>query len=347
MPLTLYVDRRAWQAHHQKVVAERPGLVPVVKGNGYGFTLPVLAQAAAALGLEGGVDQLAVGTADEAIRVLGHFPHDIVLLEPFLPNAPWVELPDRVVRNAASVEAVRALAGHRMVIDCRSSLRRQGVAKNQLDQVRDALGGARPEGFALHLPIDRPARAEPVREIAEWMRALSDADLEVPVMYASHLTATELARLSALFPSTRFRVRSGTDIWLGDPSAIEARATVLDALPVSRGERVGYRQGRLWHTGWVVVVSGGTVQGVGLEAPRLIRGLLPRAKELARCGLRATNRTLSPFSWQGRRQWFAEPPHMSVSMIYLPGPLEPPAPGTELVAQLRHTATHFDRVAIL
>lgn len=38
---------------------------------------------------------------------------------------------------------------------------------------------------------------------------------------------------------------------------------------------------------------------------------------------------------------------MSVSMIYLPGPLEPPTPGTELVAQLRHTATHFDRVAIL
>ncbi|WP_034266779.1 alanine racemase [Actinospica robiniae] len=347
MPLTLYVDRRAWQAHHHKVVAERPGLVPVVKGNGYGFTLPVLAEAAAALGRSAGVDQLAVGTADEAVRVLGYFPHDLVLLEPFLPAAPWVELPDRVVRNAASVEAVRALAGRRMVIDCRSSLRRQGVAKSELAQVREALDGARPEGFALHLPIDRPGRAEPVREVFEWIRALTEAQLDVPVMYTSHLTAAELAQLGSLFPRTRFRVRSGTDIWLGDPAALEARATVLDALPVARGDRVGYRQGRLWHAGWVVVVSGGTVQGVGLEAPRLLRGLLPRAKELARCGLRASNRTLSPFSWQGRRQWFAEPPHMSVSMIYVPGPIEPPAPGSELVAQLRHTATHFDRVAIV
>jgi hypothetical protein len=346
MPLTLYVDRRAWQAHHRRVVAERPGLVPVVKGNGYGFTVPVLAEAAAALGPQAGVDLLAVGTAEEAVRVLEHFPHDLVLLEPFLPGAPWVELPDRVVRNAASVEAVRALAGRRMVIDCRSSLRRQGVARTELDQVREALGNARPEGFALHLPIDRPGRVEPVREIADWVRALTDAELDVPLMYVSHVSGAELARLGGLFPRTRFRVRCGSDIWLGDPSAIEARATVLDALPVARGERVGYRQGRLRHGGWVIVVSGGTVQGVGLEAPRQLRGLQPRAKELVRCGLRAMNRTLSPFSWQGRRQWFAEPPHMSVSMIYLPGAAEPPAPGSELVAELRHTATHFDRVAI-
>ena len=95
------------------------------------------------------------------------------------------------------------------------------------------------------------------------------------------------------------------------------------------------------------MVSGGTVHGVGLEAPRTLRGVLPRAKELGRSGLRALNRTLSPFSWQGRRLWFAEPPHMSVSMIHLPGALRPPRPGTELVAELRHTATHFDRVAIV
>jgi hypothetical protein len=347
MPLTLYVDRRAWHTHHRRVIAERPGLVPVVKGNGYGFTLPVLAEAAARLSRECEVDQLAVGTADEASRVLEHFPHDLVLLEPFLPSAPWVALPDRVVRNAASVEAVRALAGRRMVIDCRSSLRRQGIARGELDQVREALGQARPEGFSVHLPIDRPARSEPVREIADWMRVLREAELEVPVMYVSHLAAAELAELGGRFPGTRFRVRSGTDLWLGAPAAIEARATVLDVLPVARGERVGYRQERLRHGGWVVVVSGGTVQGVGLEAPRMLRGLAPRVKEVGRSGLRAMNRTLSPFCWQGRRQWFAEPPHMSVSMIHLPGPAEPPEPGTELVAELRHTATHFDRVAIL
>ena len=102
MPLTFYVDRRAWHAHHQRVLADRPALVPVVKGNGYGFTLPVLAEAARQLG-SAGVDQIAVGTAQEAARVLAHFPGGLVLLEPFLPGAEWVDLPERVVRDRKSV----------------------------------------------------------------------------------------------------------------------------------------------------------------------------------------------------------------------------------------------------
>ena len=46
MSLTFYVDQQAWRAHHQRIVADHPAPVPVVKGNGYGFTLPVLAEAA-------------------------------------------------------------------------------------------------------------------------------------------------------------------------------------------------------------------------------------------------------------------------------------------------------------
>ena len=347
MPLTFYVDRQAWRAHQHRVLAEWPAPVPVVKGNGYGFTLPVLAEAARRLGVAAGVDQIAVGTAQEAVRVLDHFPHDLVLLEPFLPGAEWVDLPDRVVRNAASLDAVRMLAGRRMVVDCRSSLRRQGVARTELAELRRALGGCEPEGYSVHLPMERPSRADPVREVSDWVSALREAGLAVPVMYVSHLRGPELAALGLRFPGTRFRLRTGTELWLGDRSAIEARATVLDVLPVARGERIGYRQGRLRQGGWIVVVSGGTVHGVGLEAPKIMQGLLPRAKELGRSGLRAMNRTLSPYSWRGRRRWFAEPPHMSVSMIHLPGAETPPRPGGELLAELRHTATHFDRVVIV
>src|ERR1700733_4256594 len=43
MPLTLYVDHEAWHQHLKAKVAEDPGLVPVAKGNGYGFTVPLLA----------------------------------------------------------------------------------------------------------------------------------------------------------------------------------------------------------------------------------------------------------------------------------------------------------------
>ncbi|HWG27247.1 alanine racemase [Actinospica sp.] len=347
MPLTFYVDRQAWHAHHRRVVADRPTPVPVLKGNGYGFTLPVLAEAARQLGPAAGVDRIAVGTAQEAAAILDHFPHDMALLEPFLPGAEWLDLPERVVRNAASVDAVRLLAGRRMMIDCRSSLRRQGVARTELRALRQAVRSDGPEGYSVHLPIERPAHADPVREVSDWIFALRDAGLAIPVMYVSHLYRSELEALRLRFPRIRFRPRIGTDLWLGDPSAIEARATVLDVLPVARGERIGYRQWRTRQGGWIVVVSGGAVHGVGLEAPKILRGLLPRAKEVGRSGLRAANRTLSPFKWQGRRCWFAEPPHMSVSMIYLPGTQVPPRPGAELVAELRHTATHFDRVAIV
>ena len=347
MPLTFYVDRQAWHDHHRRVIADHPALVPVVKGNGYGFTLPVLADAARRLGPEAGVDQIAVGTAQEAAEVLRYFPRDVTLLEPFLPGAEWVDLPERVVRNAASVDAVRLLAGRRTVIDCRSSLRRQGVARHELRELRRALHSEGPDGFSVHLPVERAADADPIREVSDWIHALRDAGLPIPVLYVSHLRRSELAALRLRFPRVRIRPRIGTELWLGDSAAIEARATVLDVLPVAKGERVGYRQVRLWQGGWVLVVSGGTVHGVGLEAPKLMRGLLPRAKEIGRSGLRAVNRTLSPFSWQGRRCWFAEPPHMSVSMVYLPGTQSPPRPGAELTAGLRHTATHFDRVAVV
>jgi len=343
MPLTLYVDEQAWRAHHQRVVAERSRPVPVAKGNGYGFTLPVLARAAAAL--EPDVDQIAVGTADEAAQVLALYPNDIVVLEPLIPGAAFADLPERVIYTAGSVDAVRALADRRMVVDCRSSLHRQGVARSDLPAVKQALGGRQPEGYSLHMPIDRPRNApQRVGEIEEWINALQDEGLKVPVFYVSHVTGPELAELRVRFPGTRIRVRIGTDLWLGASDAIEARATVLDVLPVSRGERIGYRQNRLRHGGWVVVVSGGALQGVGLDAPRTLRGVAPRAKEAGRSGLRMMNRALSPFSWAGRRQWFAEPPHMSISMLYLPEQIEPPEPGSELTADVRYTATHFDRV---
>lgn len=342
MPLTLYVDTGAWR-HHQMLVTEaEPDLVPVAKGNGYGFTVPVLARAAAGLG----VDQLAVGTEDEAAAVLDCFSGDVIILDPYLDGFDPSLPDDRVVRTAASVDAVRKLAGRRMVVDCRSSLRRQGIAPAELPLAIEALGGQQVDGFSLHLPLDRPAAADPVGEARSWVAMILAAGFRVATIYVSHLSRAEVTELERAFPATRFRPRVGTQLWLGDPAAVEARATVLDRFPVQRGDRIGYRQTRSRQDGWLVVVSGGTVQGVGLEAPRTLRGLAPRVKELLRSGLAAVNRTRSPFSWQGRKQWFAEPPHMLVSMLYLPRQVAPPEPGAELAAELRHTSTHFDQVVM-
>ena len=127
---------------------------------------------------------------------------------------------------------------------------------------------------------------------------------------------------------------------------MRAAATVLQVLPVRRGERLGYRQYRSARDGWLVMVAGGTAHGVGLQAPRAVRGLRPRARALARSGLAAMNRVRSPFTWDGRRPWFAEPPHVLVSMLMLPRDTDPPKPGMELAADLRYTATRFDRITL-
>jgi hypothetical protein len=42
---------------------------------------------------------------------------------------------------------------------------------------------------------------------------------------------------------------------------------VVDVHPVKRGDRVGYRQRKVGKDGLLVVVSGGTAHGIGLEAP--------------------------------------------------------------------------------
>ena len=43
MTLTLTIDRSRWQAHQRAILEDVPGLVPVAKGNGYGFGLRLLA----------------------------------------------------------------------------------------------------------------------------------------------------------------------------------------------------------------------------------------------------------------------------------------------------------------
>ena len=86
------------------------------------------------------------------------------------------------------------------------------------------------------------------------------------------------------------RPRVGTALWLGDRDALSARATVLDVHPVARGDRVGYRQRRIPRSGTLLVVSGGTSHGIGLEAPSAAASLTTPARSLAKGGLEAAGR---------------------------------------------------------
>jgi hypothetical protein len=124
---------------------------------------------------------------------------------------------------------------------------------------------------------------------------------------------------------------------------MEYRGAILDVTRVVKGDRFGYRQQKAPGDGWLVVVAGGTSHGVGLESPKALQGVTSRAKGVARAGLATVNRNLSPFLWDGKQRWFAEPPHMQMSLLFIPAEASEPKAGEELTAQLRHTTTIVDR----
>jgi Alanine racemase, N-terminal domain len=338
---TLYVDEPRWRAHQRSVLDSSPGLVPVIKGTGYGFGNARLGAEAALLG----VDIVAVGTVDEVEPVRSAFPGDVLVLTPSY-DTPEMLPPDGVVQTVAHLERLQSLrGGERVVLECLTSMHRHGLAAQDIAAVPALLDGVQLEGFAFHLPIDRHSGKGPVTEVTDWLRRLGDAGLPTDVAWVSHLTATELAALRSAFPATTFRPRVGTSLWLGDRGAFLARGTVLDVHRLAAGTHYGYRQRRALRDSWLVVVSGGTSHGVALEAPRTVRGPVERAKELAVGSLAAANRSLSPFHWAGKQRWFAEPPHMHVSLLLLPTSVDPPAIGDELDCEVRMTTLHADRVA--
>ncbi|MGZ4632642.1 MAG: alanine racemase [Actinomycetes bacterium] len=340
MTFSLYVDEERWRRHQRSVLDASPGLVPVIKGTGYGFGNSRLAAEAARLGS----DIVAVGTVNEVDQVRAEFGGDVLVLTPSY-DAPELVPPAGTVQTVAHLERLRSLrGGERVVLECLTSMHRHGLPPADLAEVPALLDGVRLEGFAFHLPMDRHGGYEPATEVADWLRRLQQTGLPTDVAWVSHLTATDLAQLQAAFPSTRFRPRVGTALWLGDRGAFGAKGTVLDVHRLAAGTHYGYRRRRVHRDSWLLVVSGGTSHGVALEAPRTVRGPVGRIKELAFGSLAAANRTLSPFTWAGRQRWFAEPPHMHVSLVLLPASVTPPAIGDELACEVRMTTLHADRV---
>lgn len=339
MALTLYVDNARWRAHQQSVIQQFPGIVPVCKGNGYGFGHERLADEATRFGS----DVLAVGTTYEAARMKDFFGGDLLVLTPFRKDEEPVPLPDRAIRSVSSVEGVGLMRGARVVIEVMSSMKRHGVTEEDLLKLHTAIHEVRLEGFAIHLPLDRTDGSDAVDEVIGWMDRLRAARLPLETMFVSHLKPQEFARLQQQFPRTNFRARIGTRLWLGDHTATEYRGSILDVTRVAKGDRFGYRQTRAPGDGWLVVVTGGTSHGVGLESPKALQGMSSRAKGVARAGLATVNRNLSPYLWSGKQRWFAEPPHMQLSILFVPTDAPEPKVGEELTAQLRHTTTTVDR----
>lgn len=235
------------------------------------------------------------------------------------------------------------------------------------------------EGLAIHMPIAQPADDVPppgvrgsqglraskgvrtsaglrngsakVREVVRWAGLWQNETAVWPghnapanTVWLSHLDDGELDLVRASLDETVLRLRTGTRLWLGDRGALTASGTVLAVHPLVSGTHVGYRQRSGPKQGTLVVVSGGTAHGVGLAGPSPAASIRQRVTTAGIGALDAAGRAMSPFTWQGKQRWFAEPPHQHVSMVWLPHECVLPQVGEEMVADVRFTTSRFDAV---
>ncbi len=339
MSLTLHVDLDRWRRHLAQVRDTTVGLVPVIKGNGYGFGNTMLAGEAALLGL----DTIAVGRPNEVADVADAFEGDIILLEPWstrTAEAIAAAAAKRVIYTVSHLEALSQLASSgastRVIVELMTDLRRHGIEAAALAQVPKLVESSAIElvGFSIHLPITGEPSSAPTAVLGAD-RLLTSTGYREPPLYASHLDATQPSDLPGAI-TRPLHIRVGTKLWLGDRGATSWSANVLDVHEVSKGQRVGYRQRRVG-AGHLVVLGAGTADGIALAAPSNPRSIGARGRALAGGGLDAAGRALSPFTIGGRKRWFVEPPHMQTSLVWVPSSVRPPAIGDSVPVEMRAT----------
>jgi alanine racemase len=312
MTLRLTVQRAAWESHIDSVAAAVDGLVPVVKGNGYGFGRATLHPL-----IKGLSDFVCVGTIHELDGVSERVTP--IVLTPSLTPPPTL-IGSFAVMTVGSLHDVAALAGWRgrVIVKLQSSMRRYGATPGELDAVVAATRAAGLDiiGYALHLPLagtdeDRLAEVEP------WIER---CDPHQP-LWLSHLQSQSYATLRTRHPDRHFRLRLGTALWHGDKSFLQLNADVLAVHPVAAGDRAGYQLTEVTADGHLVLIGAGSAHGV---AP-------------LRDGA-------SPFHFGRTRMAMLEPPHMHTSMVVVPTGAPCPAVGDRVDVQRPLITTAVDSV---
>jgi alanine racemase len=315
MTISLTVDERAWRAHVAGFAAAVDGLVPVIKGNGYGFGRTLLAHEAVAL-----ADTVAVGTIDEAhgieapailvltpVRTMSLFPpRDVVLTVGALEHVAVVE---------------RSGWRGRVAVKLESSMHRYGAAPAEHAALVDAARRAHltVDSFMLHLPLPSATyeTSAAVAEIASWLAVLDPA---LPLS-VSHVDPTTFAELRHAHPDREWRLRAGTALWHGDKSFLHLTADVIDTRHVRAGTRAGYRGAVVEVDATLVMIGAGSASGLTVLADGR-----------------------SPFHHRRRRLALLEPPHMHTSIAVVPAGEPCPDPGEAVDVQRPLTTIVPDHV---
>jgi len=241
--ITLTVRTAPWRAHVAQLANAVDGLVPVVKGNGYGFGRLALARLASEF-----CDTVAVGTVHE----LDGLPDALrpVVLTPTLV-APASTAPVLTVGNRTHIDALGGWDGQ-VLVKLTSSMQRYGGGTDLIDAARRA--DLDVIGVSLHPPLVGSS----AHHAHEIVQSLDGVEPELHV-WVSHLDPATFASL----PTTHtYRLRLGTSLWHGDKSFLRLGADVLDVRAVRAGSRAGYRQGEVAGDGHLVMIGAGTANGI-------------------------------------------------------------------------------------
>jgi alanine racemase len=342
MTFRLNIDEGRWDESVRRAAREYPGVVPVIKGNGYGFGRERLAALSSRLG----VNTVAVGTQAEVPGVRRNFHGTIAVMAPLTPADRQVASA-QLIYTVAHAEVVLRLAASsapqpQVILELDSPVHRHGVQLDELPRLAAAVRRLRLAGVAMHLPSGGDRRTV-VASVHRALAALREAGIAPGTFWVSHLSAAELAAVRAVHPTLRIRPRIGTGLWLADRGAFSVTSTVLDVRRMPSRQAVGYRQ-RRFAGGTLLVVSGGTAHGVGMYASSAHSGLRDVLRGVVVGAVRGAGWAPSPFRWAGHRLHFADIAHMQVSMLAVPGHLPPPVVGDQLTCDVRMTVSTFDEV---
>jgi alanine racemase len=319
MTVRLTIERQAWLDHvHETFRAYGTGLVPVVKGNGYGFGRGMLHGLVDDLGSTGAL--VAVGSVHEL--------HDVpdgltpVVLTPTLA-APT---DTRAILTVGAREHLDALVGWpgRVIVKLVSSMHRYGFAAGELASTIETAArlGLDVAAAGLHLPLagDDTAR---LAEIRAWLPHLPPAT----PLWVSHLTPESFRALRADVTDREVRIRVGTALWHGVPRGgfLRLTADVVQVTPVHAGDRVGYHEAVAPADGTVVAIGAGTAAGIApLDASDPSRR--------------------SPFHFARHRLVLLEGPHMHASLVFVPAGQPCPMPGDDVDVQRPLITTTTDEL---
>lgn len=374
MSFVLTVDGKAFNKHIDKfadsIAKSGAALLPVIKGNGYGFTRTLLCE----VSKEHKFSRIAVGTIFEAESALQSFDGEVLVLEPVnahdeVAYSLWKSVlrtdRKRLIATISSSDVVKLseLDLDRIVIEGQTSVRRFGLSRDaMIHQVKEIQAIGSVIGFSLHSPIADPqishvalleagtdaARAtKRVQEVIAWALSFEQIaeQFDIPFeLHISHLSTKDIEAIRHAVPAMNLTLRSGTQLWLGAPDALQVTGTVLEIQEFEAGahEHVGYRQVDSHGHKRMLIVSGGTSHGVALAAPTAATSLRRRGIHIAEGVMNAIGKVRSPFTHRGQNLPFAEPPHMQVSLVWTDDTSM--RVGDQLACNVRNTTAHFDAV---